>query len=66
MPGGEAHESFPLIFDPQTSGGLLVSMSAENAAKYVSSLHDNGYFRAAIVGEVSPPQDGHEYVTLKV
>lgn len=66
VPGGEAHEAFPLIFDPQTSGGLLVSMPADAAEKYVSSLHDSGYYRAAIIGEVTPTREGHEYVTLKV
>jgi selenide,water dikinase len=40
-----------LIFDPQTSGGLLMSLEAAAAQPVVRSLRSDGY-TAAIVGEV--------------
>ncbi|ACL02175.1 Selenophosphate synthase (Selenide, water dikinase) [Desulfatibacillum aliphaticivorans] len=40
-----------LVFDPQTSGGLLVSMTPAMARDYVSAMNDQGLF-AVIAGEV--------------
>ncbi len=42
----------PLLYDPQTSGGLLVSLPAERAQDYVDALHARGHGAAAIVGRV--------------
>lgn len=41
-----------ILFDPQTSGGLLVSMTAEAALKFVEGLKKVGVMDVAIVGEV--------------
>jgi len=38
-----------LLFDPQTSGGLLVALPAESAAPFVAALVAGGH-RAAVVG----------------
>ncbi len=43
-----------LLFDPQTSGGLLVSLPAVAAESYVRALHARGVTWAAVVGEVLP------------
>jgi selenide,water dikinase len=43
-----------VLFDPQTSGGLLVSVSAERAEDMSESLKGRGVEVAAIVGEVIP------------
>ena len=40
-----------LLFDPQTSGGLLMSVAAESAANLLESLRQNGD-DAAIIGDV--------------
>lgn len=39
-----------LIFDPQTSGGLLLAVSSQQAKKIVDKLEDSGE-KAAIIGE---------------
>ncbi len=44
--------SADFLFDPQTSGGLLVSMEAAQADKFVKRLIKAGVKDAAIVGEV--------------
>jgi selenide,water dikinase len=41
-----------LLFDPQTSGGLLISVSAESAARVASSLENRG-IRPVFVGDVT-------------
>jgi selenide,water dikinase len=41
-----------LLYDPQTSGGLLISVAAENSAGLVNSLQQAG-IPAVVVGRVS-------------
>lgn len=42
----------PLLFDPQTSGGLLVAVDAARVDHLVAALHAAGYPRATRIGEV--------------
>ena len=42
-----------LAVDPQTSGGLLISLPMENAEAFVNDLHENGVEEARIIGEIS-------------
>jgi selenide, water dikinase len=44
--------SADFLFDPQTSGGLLISIDAAQAEKFLHRLLDAGVKDAAIVGEV--------------
>ncbi|MDD2541798.1 MAG: selenide, water dikinase SelD [Desulfuromonadaceae bacterium] len=41
-----------VLFDPQTSGGLLIAVAATEAERLVHALHATGIESAAIVGEV--------------
>jgi selenide,water dikinase len=43
-----------LLYDPQTSGGLLISVAAEDAQKLLDSFLDAG-LPAAVIGRVSSP-----------
>jgi selenide,water dikinase len=41
-----------ILFDPQTSGGLLMAVSKTKAARLLRALHDGGVPAAAVIGEV--------------
>ena len=43
---------FELLFDPQTSGGLLMGVSPDQSARLCVSLVAAGYTQAAVIGEV--------------
>jgi selenide, water dikinase len=45
-----------LLFDPQTAGGLLLSMSASVSDQFLAALHKRGG-AATLVGEVLPRRD---------
>jgi len=55
---------YPLVFDPQTSGGLLASIPAAKADECLQQLIQAGYSRSAIVGRVVAKSDHLEPVTL--
>jgi selenide,water dikinase len=52
-----------ILFDPQTSGGLLIAVPEENAEKMVNRLKERGIDDAAIIGEVV--NDPKERIVVK-
>jgi selenide,water dikinase len=56
---GVAEEMQEVLWDPQTSGGLLISVAGERAEKLLAGLHERGAVDSAIVGEVAPASDVH-------
>jgi selenide,water dikinase len=46
-----------ILFDPQTSGGLLVALPASQAADALSRLNDNGVPHACIIGHTETATD---------
>lgn len=57
LPMLDVSSSFPewmldVLFDPQTAGGLLISLPSELADKLVEKMHQEGLAEAAIVGEI--------------
>ena len=57
--------AFPLLFDPQTAGGLLASVPQSNAAACVAELRRLGYEQACVIGEVLAMAGGEPSITLK-
>jgi selenide, water dikinase len=58
------HPRYPLIFDPQTAGGLLASVPAQQADACIAQLHAAGYAQACRVGRILPPSDALEPIVL--
>lgn len=52
-PEGVAEEYVHLLYDPQTSGGLLISTTARDADPLLRSLHQSGITQARIIGEIT-------------
>jgi len=48
-----------LVHDPQTSGGLLLSVDAGEANALVAALHDAGVSHATIIGEVKSSDEAY-------
>lgn len=46
-----------LYFDPQTSGGLLISVNEKKAEELVKKLHDSGVEYAVNIGKVFPDKE---------
>ncbi|HIG39071.1 MAG: selenide, water dikinase SelD [bacterium] len=52
------HPLYPLLFDPQTSGGLLASVKQDQVSHVLDELHANGYAQACVIGEVAGQAKG--------
>ena len=52
-----AHAKFPLLFDPQTAGGLLVAVPSDQAAACVHQLRSLGYAHSTAIGHTLPLED---------
>ncbi len=60
------HKHFPLLFDPQTSGGLLASVPANNAQACLAELKKSGYHLSTVIGEVTDDTNNIESITLRI
>lgn len=54
-----------IIFDPQTSGGLLIAVPPQKASALLDRLHESGIEQAAIIGEVVDQHKGRIKVVLE-
>jgi selenide,water dikinase len=65
MEAAAKSELYPLVFDPQTSGGLLASIPPEKAGDCIQKLQALGYAQSVVIGTVKKAGDELEPVTLR-
>ena len=57
MISGKKNSRYELLFDPQTSGGLLMGVPPISSAGLCASLIDAGYTHATVIGELGTFSD---------
>ncbi len=60
------HARYPLLFDPQTAGGLLASVPADRAEPCLQALRLLGYTHAIAIGRILPQGDALEPIVLRM
>lgn len=59
-----ASPKYPILFDPQTSGGLLASICANQATESIAALQALGYKDSRVIGRVIPLVAGVKPITI--
>jgi selenide,water dikinase len=65
-PAAAGEPALELLFDPQTSGGLLFGVAPERAAQALQDLRDAGDAQAAEIGSLRAPRADERPVLLRV
>jgi selenide,water dikinase len=60
------HPRYPLLFDPQTAGGLLAGVPAERTSACIAELRSLGYAAAVVIGHVEPRSEAEAPITIDV
>jgi selenide, water dikinase len=58
------HPRYPLIFDPQTAGGLLASVPADKVDACIAELKSLGYASTVKIGKILAQSDALEPIVL--
>ena len=58
------HKDYPLLFDPQTAGGLLAGVPKANAEECLIELKQLGYHQACIIGKIN--SQGEHAAPIKI
>lgn len=58
------HPVYPLLFDPQTAGGLLAGVPADRTNACLDALHQAGYPSAVVIGRIETQSQALEPIRL--
>jgi selenide,water dikinase len=58
------HPNYPLLFDPQTAGGLLAGVPEDRVGVCITALHALGYPHAVRIGRILPRGEAPEPIRL--
>lgn len=58
------HPLYPILFDPQTAGGILTAIPADQAETCIIALQNAGYPDSRIIGQVIPLTGTTPHITL--
>ncbi|MCE5252162.1 selenide, water dikinase SelD [bacterium] len=56
----------PILYDPQTSGGLLVSLPEEKAGAFADEMRSRGHAAASVIGRIVEKEDSRSGVRVVV
>ncbi|MDR9436155.1 MAG: selenide, water dikinase SelD [Thiohalophilus sp.] len=59
------HPAYPLLFDPQTAGGLLAGIPQDQVSACINELHQLGYQTAVTIGKVEPRSDREASIRIE-
>lgn len=59
------HPNYPLLFDPQTSGGLLAAVPHEQVSRCLAALQHQGYTHSRHIGDIVPAVAGQAPFTIR-
>jgi selenide,water dikinase len=59
------HADYPLLFDPQTAGGLLAAVPQAQAENCIQQLHQQGYPAATAIGRVISGEDSAQPIKIE-
>ncbi|HEX3208657.1 MAG TPA: hypothetical protein VHQ91_04705, partial [Geminicoccaceae bacterium] len=62
--GQAEHLVWPLLFDPQTAGGLLAAVPEASVGACTAELRSLGYRRTAVIGAVLPRSNHGQPILL--
>ena len=60
------HPRYPLIFDPQTAGGLLASVPPDRVEPCIVALRALGYVHTVAIGKIVAQGEALEPILLVV
>lgn len=66
LPEGEDSLHLPILYDPQTSGGLLIALPESQAGELVQALRARGHEASSIIGRVLPREAGRAESRVRV
>ena len=59
-----SHPNYPLLFDPQTAGGLLAGVPKENVSACIADLKANNYLESCVIGKIVSIKDNESPIKL--